>query len=133
MPSNQKHLWQPTINVQRRIKADVLLSDILLTSSNFLFTVLFKQKSSLHIFPCMFSIFSYGIIFIWNKNHLLNSRELSAPTMPSDREFHSFTIFCAEESPLFILNMNYFHLISFGLSECKESVLVRTFYGMQVS
>lgn len=58
MPSNQKPLWQPTSNVQRKIKVDILLSDTLLTSSNFLFTVLFKQKSSLHIFPRTFSIFS---------------------------------------------------------------------------
>lgn len=44
MPSNQKPLWQPIINIQRRTKADLLPSHTLLTSSNFLFTVLLKQK-----------------------------------------------------------------------------------------
>lgn len=71
-------------------------------------------------------------IFHILKNNLLNSRELSAPTMPSDKECHNLTICCAEESPPLIPNMNDFHLIPFGLTEYKESVPIRTFCGMHI-
>lgn len=52
--------------------------------------------------------------------------------MPSDKECHNLTICCAEELPPLIPNMNDFHLIPFGLTEYKESVPIRTFYGMHI-